>query len=43
MALSVKHSLIGYDPVSVVNQLSFIDQEFAQKREELRRELEIQV
>lgn len=43
MASSFKRSFIGYDPVSVVNELSFIDQEFAQKREELRRGLEIQV
>ncbi len=43
MASSFKRSFFGYDPVSVVNELSFIDQEFAQKREELRRGLEIQV
>lgn len=43
MASSFKRSFFGYDPVSVVNELLFIDQEFAQKREELRRGLEIQV
>ncbi|HWQ42913.1 MAG TPA: hypothetical protein VN456_12875 [Desulfosporosinus sp.] len=43
MASSFKRSFIGYDPVSVGNELSAIDQEFAQKREKLHRELEIQV
>lgn len=43
MASSFRRSFIGYDPASVVNELSFIDREFAQKREELRRGLEIQV
>lgn len=43
VASSFKRTFFGYDPVAVVNELSFIDQEFAQKREELRRGLEIQV
>lgn len=41
--MSFKRSIIGYDPVSVENELSLIDQEFALKREKLRRELEIQI
>ncbi|MHB8075004.1 hypothetical protein [Desulfosporosinus fructosivorans] len=43
MTSSFKRSFIGYDPVSVASELSCIDQEFVQKREELRRGLEIQV
>lgn len=43
MGLSFKRSFIGYDPESVVNELSLIEQEFALKHEELRRGLEDQV
>lgn len=36
VATGFKRSIKGYDPVSVMNQLSSLDQEFAQRREELR-------
>lgn len=38
-----KRSFRGYDSVSVVRELSLIEQEFVQKREVLRRELANQV
>lgn len=43
MDSNFKRSFKGYDPVSVSNELSFMDQEFTHKREELRRALETKV
>lgn len=43
MTSNFKRSFRGYDSVSVVRELSLLEQEFVQKREELRRELAIQV
>lgn len=43
MTTNFKRSFRGYDSVSVVRELSLLEQEFVQKREELRQELANQV
>lgn len=43
MDSNFRRSFKGYDPVSVANELSIMDQEFTHKRDELRKTLETRV